>query len=67
MQKAAADNASGGMGGVMGAGMRMKGAGPGMGQVQDIVRHFIACARVKVGEDEVGGFVAAVPGLAQFA
>ena len=66
MQKAAADGAGGGMGGVMGAGMRMMGAGLSMGQVQDVVRHFITYARGKVGEDELGAFVAAIPGLAQF-
>jgi len=54
------------MGGVMGAGMRMMGAGLSMGQVQDITRQFIAFAREKVGEDEVGAIVAAIPGLSQF-
>jgi hypothetical protein len=65
MQKAASED-GGGMGGVMGAGMRMMAAGLSMGQVQDITRQFIAYARAKVGEDEVGEFVAAIPGLAQF-
>jgi hypothetical protein len=54
------------MGGVMGAGMRMMNAGLSMGQVQDLTRQFIALVREKVGEDEVGGIVAAIPGLAQF-
>ncbi len=61
-----AGSAGGDMGGVMGAGMRMMGAGLSMGQVQDITRQFIAFAREKVGEDEVGEIVAAIPGLAQF-
>ena len=39
------------MGGVMGAGMRMMGAGLSMGQVQGVTRQFIAYAREKVGED----------------
>ncbi len=65
MRKAASED-GGGMGGVMGAGMRMMAAGLSMGQVQDITRQFIAYAREKVGEDEVGAFVAAIPGLAQF-
>ena len=56
----------GGMGGVMGAGMRMMAAGLSMGQVQDITRQFIAYARAKVGEDEFGAIVGAIPGLAQF-
>jgi len=54
------------MGGVMGAGMRMMSAGLSMGQVQDLTRKFIALAREKVGEDEFGAIVAAIPGLAQF-
>jgi hypothetical protein len=65
MQKAASDG-GGGMGGVMGAGMRMMGAGLSMGQVQAVTRQFIAYAREKVGEDELGEIVAAIPGLAQF-
>ena len=53
----------GGMGGGMRHGM---GAGLSMGQVQGVTRHFIAFAREKVGEDEVGEIVGAIPGLAQF-
>jgi hypothetical protein len=60
MQKAASD------GGGMGGGMRMMGAGLSMGQVQGVTREFIAFAREKVGEDDVGEIVAAIPGLAQF-
>jgi hypothetical protein len=65
MQKAASDG-GGGMGGVMGAGMRMMGAGLSMGQVQAVTRQFIAYAREKVGENELGEIVGAIPGLAQF-
>ncbi|MGB7100005.1 MAG: DUF2267 domain-containing protein [Xanthobacteraceae bacterium] len=64
MQKAAAEG--GGMGGVMGAGTRMMGAGLSMDQVQGVTRQFIAFAREKVGEDEVGQIVGAIPGLSQF-
>ena len=64
-QKAASEDA-GGMSGVMGAGMRMMGASPSMGEVQSVTQQFIAYAREKIGEDEVGEFVAAIPGLAQF-
>ena len=64
MRQAAEDGA--GVGGVMGAGMRMMAAGLSMGQVQDITRQFIAYAREKIGEDAVGEIVAAIPGLAQF-
>lgn len=65
MQRAAATE-GGGMGGVMGAGMRMMGAGLSMDQVQSLTRQFIAFAREKVGEDEVGAIVGAIPGLSQF-
>jgi len=64
-QKAASES-GGGMGGVMGAGMRMMAAGLSTGQVQSITRQSIAYAREKVGEDEVGAIVGAIPGLAQF-
>ncbi len=65
MQKAAGQT-GGGMGGVMGAGMAMMGAGLSMGQVQEVTRQFIAFAREKVGEDAVGEIVGAIPGLSQF-
>jgi hypothetical protein len=65
IQKAASAG-GGSMGGVMGAGMAMMGAGLSMGQVQDLTRQFIAFARGKVGEDAVGEIVAAIPGLSQF-
>jgi hypothetical protein len=54
------------MGGVMGAGMRMMSAGLSMGQVQDLTRQFIALAREKVGENEFGAIVPAIPGRGQF-
>ena len=69
MQKAASEgngDMAGGMGGVMGAGMRMMSAGLSMGQVQSVTREVIAYAREKAGEDAVGEIVAAIPGLAQF-
>jgi hypothetical protein len=65
MQKAAAQS-GGGMGGVMGAGMRMMASRLSMSQVQGVTRQFIAFAREKVGEDEVGEIVGAIPGLSQF-
>ena len=52
-------------GGVMGARMRMMGGGRRMGEVQSVTQQFIACTRERIGEDEVGGFVA-IAGLAQF-
>jgi hypothetical protein len=65
MQKAAAQGGSG-IGGVMGAGMAMMGAGLSMSDVQAVTRQFIAYAREKVGEDAVGEIVGAIPGLSQF-
>jgi hypothetical protein len=50
----------------MGAGMRMMAARLSMSQVQGVTRQFIAFAREKVGEDEVGEIVGAIPGLSQF-
>jgi len=50
---------------VAGAVMRMMGAGPSMGKVQSASQQFIAYACERIGEDEVGGFVA-IAGLAQF-
>jgi hypothetical protein len=65
MQKAANDGGAN-MGGVMGAGMRMMATGLSMTEVQSVTRQFIAFAREKVGEDDVGEIVAAIPGLSQF-
>src|ERR1700691_4435735 len=62
----AAGEGGGGMGGVMGAGMRLMSAGLSMGQVQSVTRTVIAYTREKAGEDAVGEIVAAIPGLAQF-
>jgi hypothetical protein len=63
-QKAASEVA-GGVGGVTGAVMRLMGASPSMGKVQSVSQQFNAYARERIGEDEVGGFVA-IAGLAQF-
>jgi hypothetical protein len=65
LQKTASEG-GGGMGGVMGAGMRMMSAGLSMGQVQSVARAVLADAREKAGEDSVGEVVGAIPGLAQF-
>ena len=63
----AAGEDAGGMGGVMGAGLRMMGTGLSIGEVQSVTQQFVANAREKVGEEEeVSEFVAAIPGLAQF-
>ncbi len=54
------------MGGIMGAGTKMMGAGLSMSQVQGVTREVIAYAREKVGEDAIGEIVGAIPGLSQF-
>jgi hypothetical protein len=68
-QAAAAANEDGGfgMGGIMGVGTRLMGAGLGMGEVQGVARILLAHAREKAGEDAVGEIVGAIPGLSQFA
>src|SRR6202167_4469784 len=53
----AAGEGGGGMGGVMGAGMRLMSAGLSMGQVQSVTRTVIAYTREKAGEDAVGEIV----------
>jgi hypothetical protein len=66
---AAQANESGGMfamGGLMGAGTKMMGAGLSMGQVQGVTKEVIAYAREKAGEDTIGEIVGAIPGLSQF-
>ncbi len=67
--KTASDGGGGlmaGMGGVMGAGMRMMSAGLSMGQVQDVGRSMLAYAREKAGDKVVGEIGTAIPGLSQF-
>ncbi len=67
--KTASDGGGGlmaGMGGVMGAGMRMMSAGLSMGQVQDVGRSVLAYAREKAGDKVVGEIGTAIPGLSQF-
>ncbi len=61
-----ADDGGGGMGGVMGAGMRIMAAGLSMEQVQSVARTVLSYTREKAGEDTIGKIAAAIPGLAQF-
>ena len=61
----AADAGGFSMGGLMGAGTKLMGAGLSMGQVQGGTREVIAYAREKVGEDAIGEIVGAIPGLSQ--
>jgi len=54
------------MGGLMGAGTKLMGAGLSMSQVQGVTREVISYAREKAGEDAIGEIVGAIPGLSQF-
>jgi hypothetical protein len=54
------------MGGLMGAGTKLMGAGLSMGQVQAVTKEVIAYAREMAGEDAIGEIVGAIPGLSQF-
>jgi len=54
------------MGGIMGAGTKLMGAGLSMGQVQAVTREVIGFARERLGEDAIGEIVGAIPGLSQF-
>ena len=54
------------MGGIMGVGTKLMGAGLSMGQVQSVTKEIIAYTREKAGDDAVGEIVAAIPGLSQF-
>lgn len=55
-----------GTGGIMGAANQLMAAGLSMGQVQSVTREVVAFSREKVGEENVGEIVGAIPGLSQF-
>jgi hypothetical protein len=59
---------SGGLpiGGLMGAGTRLMGAGLGMEHIQGVVQEIIAFARENAGQETVDRFADAIPGLRQF-
>jgi len=54
------------MGGVMGVGTKLMGAGLSMAQVQSVTKEIIAYTREKAGDEAIGEIVAAIPGLSQF-
>ena len=54
------------MGGVMGVGTKLMGAGLSMPQVQAVTKEIIAYTREKAGDEAIGEIVAAIPGLSQF-
>jgi hypothetical protein len=55
------------MGGVMGVGMKLMGAGLSMEQIQAVTKEIIAYTREKAGDEAIGEIVAAIPSLSQFA
>jgi len=56
----------GGMGGIMGVGTRLMGAGLDMGQIQAVTRELMAYSREHGAGDMLGEIAGAIPGLGQF-
>jgi hypothetical protein len=69
LQQAARGSESGGlfgMGGIMGVGTQLMGAGLDMGQIQTVTRELMAYSREHGAGDILGEIGAAIPGLSQF-
>jgi hypothetical protein len=68
--QAARDEAGGGMfasmGGIMGVGSRLMGAGLDMSQIQSVTRELMAYSREKGAAEPLSDIAAAIPGLSQF-
>ena len=56
----------GGMGGIMGVGARLMGAGLDMGQIQAVTGELMAYSREHGVGDTLGEIAGAIPGLGQF-
>jgi hypothetical protein len=56
----------GSMGGIMGVGTRLMGAGLDMGQIQAVTRELMAFSREHNAGDVLGEIAEAIPGLGQF-
>jgi hypothetical protein len=56
----------GGMGGIMGVGARLMGAGLDMGQIQAVTGELMAYSRERGVGDTLGEIAGAIPGLGQF-
>ncbi|MCF7673393.1 hypothetical protein KQ944_17280 [Bacillus subtilis] len=54
------------MGGVMGLGSKLMGAGLGMGEISGVAKETIAFAKEKAGAQTVDDVVNSIPGLGQF-
>ena len=65
MQTAASEGGFG-MGGIMGVGTRLMGAGLDMGQIQAVTRELMAFSREHNAGDVLGEIAEAIPGLGQF-
>ncbi|KAB0573601.1 DUF2267 domain-containing protein [Brucella pituitosa] len=57
---------SGLMGGVMGLGTQLMGAGLGMGEISGVAKETIRFAKEKAGDEPVDAVVGSIPGLGQF-
>ena len=58
--------ALGAVGGIMGVGTRLMGAGLSMPEIQGVTREIVAFAREQAGEEAVNRFMDAIPALRQF-
>jgi hypothetical protein len=56
----------GAMGGIMGVGTRLMGAGLDMNQIQTVTRELMTYSREQGAGDLLGEIAAAIPGLSQF-
>jgi hypothetical protein len=63
---AAASEGGFSMGGIMGVGTKLMGAGLDMDQMQGVTRETIGYAREALGEEATGEIVGSIPGLGQF-
>ncbi len=56
----------GGVGGIMGVGSRLMGAGLGMGEIQNVIRELVSYSRERGAADALGEIAASIPGLSQY-
>ena len=56
----------GNVGGIMGVGSRLMGAGLGMGDIQTVIKELVVYAREKGAGDALSDIAAAIPGLSQY-
>ena len=56
----------GNVGGIMGVGSRLMGAGLGMGDIQNVIKELVVYAREKGAGDALADIAASIPGLSQY-